>query len=194
VSKNPEPRPGFIYIGRTGSGKTKLGRTARAPAMRERELKTGDPDFVIIFAYPSEDVVEEEWCMHAKLRVVAGTDYTGPGREVYDLPVEAAIATVSEKTAEDLAAEANAAVLACELKPGLTVGAALRWICGEYETYDEKTMDELYLSLKRIGLVPHLEPSGEEGLAHIRWLDKLVGAYPCLARYRESLADLPVLS
>lgn len=157
------------------------------------ELKTGDPEFAILFPPPSENVVKEERLVHAKLRVVAGTDYTGPRQEVYAAPVETVIAGTG-RPADDLAAEANAAVLACELKPGLTIGEALRWVCGEYETYDQKTMDELYFSLRRLGLIPHPEHLGEEGLAHIRWMDKLVGAYPSLARYRESLEALSVLS
>lgn len=87
------------------------------------------------------------------------------------------------------AAEANAALLSCELRPGLTIGAALRWLCGEYETYDEKTMNEFFFSLKSIGLAPHLESSELAGLAHIRWPEKLIAAYPALKQFSELLND-----
>lgn len=87
------------------------------------------------------------------------------------------------------AANANAALLACELRPGLTIGAALRWICGEYEHYDEKAQNDLFFSLKSIGLAPHLESSELEGLAHIRWPEKLIAAYPVLEQFKELLDD-----
>lgn len=74
---------GILYLGTTSAGLVKAGRTSRPIGVREREFRTVDPGFRIVYTQTVTDVVAAEREMHARLRIVAGTDFKGAGKETY---------------------------------------------------------------------------------------------------------------
>lgn len=93
-------QPGFIYFAKTSNPHIKVGRfhAHLTLAGKEAQYRRLDPGFKIVHAYYCEDVVAEEKRVLTMLRLVAGTEHKGAGKECFKLSVEDAIAAAASKT------------------------------------------------------------------------------------------------
>jgi hypothetical protein len=183
---------GILYLGTTSAGLVKAGRTSRPIGVREREFRTVDPGFRIVYTQTVTDVVAAEREMHARLRIVAGTDFKGAGKETYNLTPEVALKAVRSEQG-DLVAQAHAAVQACKLPDGLTIGAALRWVM-DPEVFDDDVVAGMMRALSRVGIHSNFEvEEGHDALGYLWSPDRLLAAYPELAPHKPHLREYAAL-
>lgn len=158
---------GFLYLARTSTGAFKLGRTSRPLGLRERELQTADPGLTIVACARHENVILAEKQAHRHLRLVAGTAYRGPGREVFDLPepiMRAALAGDEPAMLSALRAKVGAIPLTYA-----TVAGALQWL-SEAETVEEAdtvVFSRCFKELMAIGIMPVAGEDREDGVAGV---------------------------
>jgi hypothetical protein len=98
-------RPGYIYFAETSAPYIKVGRSRISLAKKEAQYRRLDPGFIIRHAYECADVVVEENRVLSMLRLVAGTEVKGAGRECFAMSVKdaVAVATASTSNQEELA-------------------------------------------------------------------------------------------
>ena len=98
-------RPGYIYFAETSAPYIKVGRCRVSLAKKEALYRRLDPGFIIRHAYECADVVVEENRVLNMLRLVAGTEVKGAGRECFALSVKDAVAVATSSTSnqEELA-------------------------------------------------------------------------------------------
>lgn len=84
---------GFLYFAYLRPLLTKVGRfkASLSVAEKEAQYRTLNPEFRIMRAYFSNDVVKEEKRVLTQLRLVGGTAVTGAGRETFKLSVVDAV-------------------------------------------------------------------------------------------------------
>lgn len=84
---------GYIYFAETSTPYIKVGRALATTTVAKKEAtrKTLDPCFKIRHAYPCDDIVREENRVLRMLRLVAGTEVKGAGRECYLMDIESAV-------------------------------------------------------------------------------------------------------
>jgi hypothetical protein len=90
-------RAGYIYFAETSAAYIKVGRCYSHVTIAQKEAmyRRLDPGFIIRHAYACDDVVVEEKRVLNMLRLVAGTEVKGAGRECFAMGVKEAVAAVT---------------------------------------------------------------------------------------------------
>lgn len=100
-------RPGYIYFAETSAPHIKVGRALSHISIERKEAtyRRLDPGFIIRHTFDCPDVVVEEKRVLNMLRLVAGTEVKGAGRECFAMSVKdaVAVATAAPASQEDLA-------------------------------------------------------------------------------------------
>lgn len=106
-------KPGFIYFATLGDKSIKVGKFSPhlTCSAKERQYRTLDRYFTVRHAYYSDDVNTEEQRVLSVLRLVAGTEFKGAGKEVFTgISLKRAIAVSAEKTSAQLEEMARKAI------------------------------------------------------------------------------------
>lgn len=111
-------RPGYIYFAETSSAYIKVGRFFEHLSVSEKEsaYRRLDPEFKILHAYHSEDVVAEEKRVLSMLRLVGGTAVKGAGRECFLMSVPDAVAAAAAVSPKELEEVARKLIMRSELE------------------------------------------------------------------------------
>ena len=132
--------------------------------------------------------------MQTKLRIVAGTSFSGAGPEARDASMDTGLRTVADKPLPGPAQTAHNAILACKLPDGTTIGVALHWLQGGYDVYDEDVIFKLGMALSRVGV--HANENHEpvyDALGYIWEPAALIDTYHHLAEYRPLMRSHPTI-
>lgn len=187
-------RAGYIYFAETSSGHIKVGRSYShvTVAQKEAMYRRLDPGFIIRHAYECADVVVEEKRVLNMLRLVAGTEVKGAGRECFAMSVKDAVAAVSAGPSAE-ADLARKMVLDFNIA-GATIGQLIRAADapakpGDDELAAVRTFTTNMLKLNKLGIM--LVKNGHElGLAADSYATVVDGKL--LARRIPQLKKLPV--
>lgn len=187
-------RAGYIYFAETSAPYIKVGRSYSRVSVAKKEAmyRRLDPGFIIRHAYDCADVVVEEKRVLNMLRLVAGTEVKGAGRECFALSVKDAVAAVSAGPSGD-AAMARKIVLEFNVA-GSTIGQLIQAADapakpGDDELAAVRTFTANMLKLDKLGIML-LKNGHELGLASDSYATVVDGKL--LARRIPQLKQLPV--
>lgn len=187
-------RPGYIYFAETSSPYIKVGRFFDHISVSEKEAayRRLDPGFIIRHAYACSDVVAEEKRVLNMLRLVAGTEVKGAGRECFAMSVKDAVAAVTAGPSGD-ADLARKMVLDFSIA-GSTIGQLIRAADepakpGDDELTAVRTFTTNMLTLTKLGIML-LKNGHELGLAADCYATVVDGKL--LARRIPQLKKIPV--
>lgn len=195
-------KEGFIYFATLSRPGVKAGRfnINRTIQQKEAEYRRLDPKFKIRHAYYSPDVVNEENRVLRSLRLVAGTEVKGPGRETFDMPLEHAVRLSGSSSATRRTRAINA-ILDFEVEPGKTVQTLVTEL-GENLEYDhslEASARNMVieghmfdLGIWAVAAEPHHNLS-VDAYATVSNPQKLIKAIPVLTEYSDILHKLPLV-
>lgn len=170
-------------------------------ADKESQYRRLDRNFSILHSYDVDDCVAEEAKVLARLRVVAGTEYRGAGREVFNLSVDTAIAVAAAKSPYELQETARNIILSHRAGP---TGESVKDLLAELNQMADNTSMSLAGRLARlnairsammaIGLLPVMA-GPEQDLAvstfgGVSDPSRLLKAIPGLKAYATALENL----
>ncbi|GBG14829.1 uncharacterized protein NMK_2430 [Novimethylophilus kurashikiensis] len=156
-TNRPKKVPGIIYIANPTklNDSIKYGKAKESVGVigKQKSYMTTNKDFAIKMAWNVDDIHSAEREGLAKLRLVAGTDYKGPGREIFPFSVSEAARICAPTTLKKQLSEARELILKKVVLPcGMTAHAALLWMRAH--------MDDAKVQDRWIALVVELDSFG----------------------------------